>query len=88
MKGSPEIIKVLNEVLRKELIGINQYFIHSKMCKTWGYDALAAVAWKESIEEMKHADEIIERILFLEGTPNLSAYDKINVDRNPAASNR
>jgi bacterioferritin len=79
MKGSAEIIKVLNDVLRKELTGINQYFIHSKMCKNWGYEILAGVAWKESIEEMKHADEIIERILFLEGTPNLSAYDKINV---------
>ncbi len=79
MKGSPEVIKVLNEVLRKELTGINQYFIHSKMCKNWGYEVLAGVAWKESIEEMKHADQIIERILFLEGIPNLSAYDKINV---------
>ena len=79
MKGSPEVIKVLNEVLRKELTGINQYFIHSKMCKNWGYEVLAGVAWKESIEEMKHADQIIERILFLEGIPNLSAYDKIGV---------
>jgi bacterioferritin len=79
MKGSPEVIKVLNEVLRKELTGINQYFIHSKMCKNWGYDVLAEIAWKESIEEMKHADRIIERILFLDGSPNLSAYDKINV---------
>jgi bacterioferritin len=79
MKGSPEIVKVLNEVLRKELTGINQYFIHSKMCKNWGYQVLAAAAWNESIEEMKHADKIIERILFLEGTPNMSAYDKINV---------
>jgi bacterioferritin len=79
MKGSPDVIKVLNEVLRKELTGINQYFIHSQMCKNWGYEVLAGVAWKESIEEMKHADEIIERILFLEGIPNLSAYDKINV---------
>lgn len=79
MKGSPDVVKVLNEVLRKELTGINQYFIHSKMCKNWGYEVLAGVAWKESIEEMKHADALIERILFLEGTPNLSAYDKINV---------
>ena len=79
MKGNPDVIKVLNEVLRKELTGINQYFIHSKMCKNWGYEILAGVAWKESIEEMKHADRIIERILFLEGIPNLSAYDKINV---------
>ena len=49
MKGSPEVIKVLNDVLRKELTGIDQYFIHSKMCKNWGYDVLAEVAWKESI---------------------------------------
>jgi bacterioferritin len=79
MKGSPDIIKVLNEVLRKELTGINQYFIHSKMCKNWGYEVLAAIHWKESIDEMKHADELVERILFLEGVPNVSAYDKISV---------
>ena len=79
MKGNAEVIKVLNEVLRKELTGINQCFIHSKMCKNWGYEVLAGVAWKESIEEMKHADQVIERIIFLEGIPNLSAYDKINV---------
>jgi bacterioferritin len=52
MKGSPEVIKVLNEVLRKELTGINQYFVHSKMCKNWGYEVLAGVHWKESIDEM------------------------------------
>ena len=79
MKGSPEVIKVLNEVLRKELTGINQYFIHSKMCKNWGYAVLAELGWKESIEEMKHADQMIERILFLEGVPNITAYDKIMV---------
>jgi bacterioferritin len=79
MKGSPEVIKVLNDVLRKELTGINQYFIHSKMCKNWGYETLTGLAWKESIEEMKHADRIMERILFLEGILNLSAYDKISV---------
>ena len=79
MQGNSEVIKALNEVLRKELTGINQYFIHSKMCKNWGYERLAANAWKESIEEMKHADEVIERILFLDGTPNLSAYDKLSV---------
>jgi len=79
MKGNIEIIKVLNEVLRKELTGINQYFIHSKMCKNWGYTVLAEHAWNESIDEMKHADQLIERILFLEGVPNLSAYDKISV---------
>jgi bacterioferritin len=82
MQGSADIIKLLNEVLRKELTGINQYFIHSKMCKNWGYSVLADHAWHESIDEMKHADRLIERILFLEGTPNVQAYDKIQVGSN------
>lgn len=79
MKGDPQVINLLNEVLRKELTGVNQYFIHAKMCRSWGYEVLSQVMWSESLEEMKHADRIIERILFLEGTPNLSAYDKIMV---------
>jgi bacterioferritin len=79
MKGSPDVIKVLNEVLRKELTGINQYFVHAKMCKNWGYEVLYEVDWKESIDEMKHADRLVERILFLEGVPNVAAYDKISV---------
>ena len=82
MKGNPEVIKVLNEVLRKELTGVNQYFIHAKMCKNWGYAVLGEHAWNESIDEMKHADKIVERILFLEGTPNVQAYDKIQVGSN------
>jgi bacterioferritin len=79
MKGNPDVIKVLNEVLRKELTGINQYFIHAKMCKNWGYRVLADHAWNESIDEMKHADQLIERILLLEGVPNVTAYDKIQL---------
>ena len=79
MKGNKHVIDVLNQVLRKELTGINQYFMHAKMCKNWGYDRLYKAIWDESIEEMKHADRIIERILFLEGTPNVSGYDKIMV---------
>jgi bacterioferritin len=79
MKGSPEVIKVLNEVLRKELTGINQYLVHSKMCRNWGYEVLAGVHWKESVDEMKHANSLVERILFLEGVPNVAAYDKISV---------
>jgi bacterioferritin len=82
MKGNPDVIKVLNEVLRKELTGINQYFIHAKMCKNWGYAVLGEHAWNESIDEMKHADQIVGRILFLEGTPNVQAYDKIQVGSN------
>ena len=79
MKGNKQVIDVLSHVLRKELTGINQYFMHAKMCKNWGYDRLYKAIWDESIEEMKHADRIIERILFLEGTPNVSGYDKIMV---------
>src|ERR671925_326556 len=79
MKGNTQVIKVLNDVLRKELTGINQYFVHAKMCKNWGYEVIAEVDWKESIDEMKHADHLIERILFLEGVPNVAAYDKISV---------
>ncbi len=82
MQGDPRIIELLNQVLRKELTGINQYFIHSRMCRNWGYAVLAKVAHDESIEEMKHADRIIERILFLDGAPNLSDYDRILVGRS------
>jgi bacterioferritin len=82
MKGTVDVVKVLNEVLRKELTGINQYFIHAKMCKNWGYAVLAEHAWNESIDEMKHADQIVERILFLEGVPNVQAYDKIQIGSN------
>jgi bacterioferritin len=79
MKGNEQVINVLNQVLRKELTGINQYFVHAKMCENWGYERLRKMIWDESIGEMKHADQVIERILFLEGMPNLSAYDKILV---------
>ena len=79
MKGNEQVIAVLNQVLRKELTGINQYFLHAKMWQNWGYDRLYKSLWDESIGEMKHADEIIGRILFLEGVPNISAYDKISV---------
>ena len=79
MKGSEQVINVLNQVLRKELTGINQYFVHAKMCENWGYGKIKKVLWDESIGEMKHADQLIERILFLEGVPNISAYDRITV---------
>jgi bacterioferritin len=79
MKGNEQVIAVLNQVLRKELTGINQYFIHAKMCENWGYGKLKKALWDESIGEMKHADRIIERLLFLEATPNMSIYDKIMV---------
>lgn len=79
MKGNEQILNVLNQVLRKELTGINQYFLHAKMCQNWGYERLYKHVREESIEEMKHASAVMERILFLEGTPNMSGYDKIIV---------
>lgn len=81
MQGDPRIIDLLNHILRKELTGINQYFIHSRMCKNWGYSVLEKIHYQESIEEMQHADTLIQRILFLEGVPNLSDYDPIRVGR-------
>ncbi|MFI5398916.1 MAG: bacterioferritin [Candidatus Binatia bacterium] len=71
MKGNAKVIEALNEVLASELSSINQYFIHAKMCANWGYKRLAEADRKESIDEMKHADELIERILHLEGVPNM-----------------
>jgi bacterioferritin len=79
MKGHPDIIQLLNDVLTNELTAINQYFIHSKMCANWGFDKLAAKIRLESIDEMKHADELITRILFLEGVPNLQKLSKLRV---------
>jgi bacterioferritin len=79
MKGSDKVIELLNDVLTAELTAINQYFIHAKMCADWGFLKLAAKVKAESIDEMKHADELIERILFLEGIPNLQRLGKVNV---------
>lgn len=79
MKGDAEVIQVLNDVLCAELTGINQYFIHAMMCRNWHYKKLAEHSRKESIEEMQHAQEVIERILYLDGVPNMQKYMKINV---------
>ena len=85
MKGDPKVIAVLQQVLKAELTAINQYFLHAEMCENWGYYKLAKLAKTESIEEMGHAEVLIERILLLDGTPNMSDYFKINIGENVKA---
>ena len=79
MKGNAKLIEALNDVLTAELTGINQYFVHAKMCENWGYQRLEEANHKEAIDEMKHADELIERILFLEGVPNMQRLGKVKI---------
>ena len=71
MKGDPQVIALLNDVLTAELTAVNQYWVHARMCENWGYQRLWKKIREESLEEMKHADHLVERILFLEGVPNL-----------------
>jgi bacterioferritin len=79
VQGNPEIIELLNDVLTAELTAINQYFIHAKMQDNWGYDHLAHETRDESIDEMKHAEKVIERILYFDGTPNLQRLGSLRV---------
>jgi bacterioferritin len=79
MKGDPRIIDMLNEVLTGELTAINQYFLHAKMCLNWGYDYLGKKIREESIDEMKHAERLVERVLFLDGLPNLQKLNKLAI---------
>lgn len=82
MKGSRKVLTALNEALQEELTAINQYFLHAEMCENWHYDRLGEFIKKQSIGEMKHAEALIERILFLDGTPNLTQPIQLTVGKN------
>jgi bacterioferritin len=82
MKGKPKVIALLNEALKEELTAINQYFLHAEMCENWHYSKLGDYIKKQSIDEMKHAEELIERILFLDATPNMTELMTLTVGKN------
>src|SRR5262247_2134564 len=82
MRGHERVVSLLNDVLTAELTAINQYFLHARMCENWGYERLWKRLRQESVDEMKHADRLIERVLYLEGLPNVQRLGKINVGQS------
>ena len=88
MRGDSAVIEALNDVLTAELTAVNQYFIHHKMCENWGYQRLAKKKYEESIGEMKDADAVIERILYLEGVPNMQRLNPVRVGEDPVEQHR
>jgi bacterioferritin len=88
MQGDAEVIEALNDVLTAELTAINQYFIHHKMCENWGYQRLAKNKREEAIDEMKHADRVIARILYLDGVPNMQRLSPVRVGEDPIEQHR
>ncbi len=82
MKGHPQVIDALNEILTGELTAINQYFLHARMLQDWGFEKIGHLEYKASIDEMKHADQLIKRILFLEGLPNVQKIGRIKIGQN------
>src|SRR2546425_6544187 len=82
MQGNPKVIALLNQALKEELTAINQYFLHSEMCENWHYGRLGDYIKKQSIDEMKHAEALVERILFLDGTPNMTELMQLSIGSN------
>lgn len=82
MKGNQQVIQILNQIIAGELTAINQYFLHARILKDWGYEKLAAKLYEESIDEMKHAQALIDRVLFLEGLPNLQKLNGLRIGQN------
>ncbi|UCE85085.1 MAG: bacterioferritin [Deltaproteobacteria bacterium] len=88
MQGDPEVIELLNEVLTAELTAVNQYFVHHKMCENWGYARLSKKKSEDALEEMKDADRVIERILYLEGIPNMQRLNPVGIGEDPIEQHR